>query len=266
MRFNLWRDFFRVLWPSLPERPSRLTVWGGSFLLIGVAGMAPRVTAVLCAVALIRWRFIISAKRRQDAESEKQRQQVDQLVGDACAYIEGVNASRSFPTVWAKNVNLKAGEFALLHESATLFEHKTKRYMLGAGTRLRAGKIPIYFGGAHRFEYDALEPVTAGDLYATNQRVIFVSQKKTVMAPLATLVGIDAIPGAIVLHSPKRQQPHLFGVENSALWTMLLKLFTQGHLATQTLPEGVTIAAQTTSTAGEVDVSITSHDRSVRGR
>lgn len=47
-------------------------------------------------------------------------------------------------------------------------------------------------------------------------------------------------------------------VGNSALWTLLLKLFAQGLLRAQGLPEGMTITAKAANIPGEVDLEISS--------
>jgi hypothetical protein len=261
--FSLYRDFFRVLAPSLfPEKPPLLVVWIGAplliLMLVAFGDEHPEATAVVAGVVLVWWALKFAAKRNREAEAEKQRQQVVGLVQDACAYIHQVNTSRSFPAVWMKTVNAKPGEFGLLHETTTLFEHKDKRYTLGAGTRLRVGKIPIYLGGAQHFSHEQLEAVAGGDLYLTNGRVVFVSDRKAVTVPLSDLIAVNADPSAIVLHSAQRDKPYIFRVGNSALWTLLLKLFAQGLLKAQSLPEGVTVTAKAATTPGEVELEISS--------
>lgn len=262
--FSLYRDFFRVLAPSLfREKPPRLVVWVGTPLLIlmivAFSDEHPEATVIVAGIVLAWWALKYAAKRGREAEEEQLRQEIAGKVADACAYIQQVNALRAFPTVWMKNVNAKPSEFGLLHEATTLFEHKTKRYTLGGGTRLRVGKIPLYLGGAQHFSYQELGPAADGDLYATNERIVFISDRKSASVPLKDLIGIEGNPaGAIVLHSGKRQQPYTFRVANPAMWAMLLKLFSAGYFKAQTLPEGVTITAKAATTPGEVDLEISS--------
>lgn len=261
--FSLYRDFFRVLAPSLfPEKPALLVIWVGAplliLMLVAYGYEHPEATAVVAGLVLVWWALRFATKRSREAEVEKQRQQVDGMVRDACAYIHQVNTSRSFPTVWMKTVNAKPGEFSLLHEATTLFEHKAKNFTLGGGTRLRVGKIPIYLGGAQHFSHEQLEAVAGGDLYLTNGRVVFVSDRKAVSVQLNDLIAVNADPSAIVLHSAKREKPYIFRVGNSALWTLLLKLFAQGLLKAQHLPEGVTVTATAATTPGEVELEISS--------
>jgi len=218
----------------------------------------PWLIAIALSMVVGWWFFRASRKRAAQDQADKLERQVQDSVAQACNYIQRLNTSRSFPVVWMKNVNAKPGEFGLLHETTTLFEHKTKRYTLGAGTRLRVGKIPLYLGGAQHFSYQELEPAADGDLYLTNERVVFISDRKSASVPLKDLIGIEGNPGAIILHSAKRQQPYTFRVANSAQWTMLLKLFSAGYFKVQTLPEGVTITAKAASTPGEVDLEISS--------
>lgn len=267
MRFNVWQSFFRILWPSLPERPVGAVIFAsmlfGLALLMGLV-TAPEATAVVIIAVFVWWLFKYAAKAGRDAEAMTQRERLDGMVRDACAYIEQVNASRSFPAVWMKNVNAKPDEFGLIHETATLFEQKTRSYTLGGGTRLRVGKVPLYLGGAQRFSYQELAPMAAGDLYLTNQRVVFMSDKKAVSLPLAGLIGIDSAPDSITVHGPKRAQPYTFAVGNSALFTLLLKLFSQGHLNGQTLPDGVTITAKPSGEPGEVDFTMAKKGPSVQ--
>jgi hypothetical protein len=215
--------------------------------------------ATLSVIALIIWGISAALKKaKQEAERtehERLAEKVRTQTAEACSYVADVNHARAFPTVWMQNVNSQKGEFGLLGQASTQYETKTKSYRLGAGTRVKVGKLPLYLGGSKYFSYEDLVPAADGDLYLSNQRVIFLSDKRSTTIALKDVIGIDAGAGSITIHSSKRQKPLTFTVSNPAIWSLLIKVVSGEKLDTPNLPDGMTLHAEPTETPGEVNFS-----------
>lgn len=214
---------------------------------------------ILAVIALVIWGASAAANK---AKQEKERLEHERLAekaraqtAEACSYIDEVNRSRVFPAVMLQNVNAQKGEFGLLGETSTQFETKAKSYRLYAGTRVKLGKIPIYFGGSQPFYYDDTVATGSGDLYLSNHRIIFLSDKRSSTVTLKDVLGIDASLDSITIHSSKRQKPFIFTVRNPAIWSLLVKVASAEGLDTPNLPDGRIVHAEPTGTPGEVNFS-----------
>jgi hypothetical protein len=207
--------------------------------------------------------LIVVAAARISARSAAERAQVDnerriaQQVAEACNFIASINATRAFPAIWMSNVNAQPGEFGVLHETSTLFEMKTFRISMGAGTRLKIGKMPLYVGGSRSTPVESLRSSAVGDLYLTNRRVIFMSTQRSVTVLLKDVVGIDASTDSVTIHSGRRNKPAVFAVSNPAKFSLLLKLVSGESITSPQLPPGVVLEAQPTDKSGEVSFSAT---------
>lgn len=217
------------------------------------------VLTIFSVIALIWWAIsamVQKAKQeRERIEQEQFAEKVRSQTAEACSYVADANSARALPTVWMKNVNSQKGEFGLLGQTSTQFETKTKSYRLGAATRLKVGKLPLYLGGSQYFSYEDLVATGAGDLYLSNQRIIFLSDKRSTTIALKDVIGIDAGTDSITIHSSKRQKPLIFAVNNPAIWSLLVKLASGEKLDTPNLPDGMTLHAEPTETPGEVSFS-----------
>jgi hypothetical protein len=209
----------------------------------------------IAVVALIAWGVKAASRRQARQQEDGLRKMAEQQAAEACAYIAEVSRAGAFPTIWMSNVNIKKGEFGLLHEVATLYEIRASRISMGVGTRVKIGKIPIYLGGGQSIPVENLHPTAEGDLYLSNERVIFFSSSRSSTLALKDIVGIDASLESITLHSAKLQKPKIFTVTNPAKWSLLIKLLSGKHLESPTLADGLTLTAQPTGTLGEVSFS-----------
>ena len=213
----------------------------------------------LSVIALIVWGVSAALKRAkreaERTEHERIAEKARSQTAEACSYVADANHARAFPTVWMQNVNSQKGEFGLLGQASTQYETKTKSYRLGAATRVKVGKLPLYLGGSQYFSYEDLVAAGAGDLYLSNQRIIFLSDKRSTTIALKDVIGIDAGTDSITIHSSKRQKPLIFAVNNPAIWSLLVKVASGEKLDTPNLPDGMTLHAEPTETPGEVNFS-----------
>lgn len=217
------------------------------------------VLTILAVIALIAWALSAVANKAKQEKERIAQEQIAETVRNqtaaACSYIAEVNRTRAFPAVWMEKVNSQKGEFGLIGEISTQFETKTKSYRLGAATRVKIGKLPLYLGGSKYFSYEDLVAAGAGDLYLSNQRIIFLSDKRSTTIALKDVIGIDAGPASITIHNSKRQKPLTFTVQNPAIWALLVKIMSGEKLATPNLPDGLILHAEPTGTPGEVNFS-----------
>ena len=216
---------------------------------------------VLVGIGLAWWGYAAAVQRAQARQSEQQlsndHKRANEHAEVACRFIDRANQARCFPDVAPGNVNLRAGEFALLNQPATLFEQKTRRISSAMGTRIKVGKMPLYLGSSSSSSYETTEPVADGELVLTNARAIFLSSKRSAAIALKDIVGLEATLEHVIIHSAKRKNPHVFSVGNPALWSLLAKIGASHPLESRFLPDGVTIKANKTKTPGEVNFETT---------
>lgn len=215
----------------------------------------------LLAVGFVWWGFAAILKRGKERQIEQQllndQKRASAHAEAACRFIDQVSKARCFPDISPGNVNMLAGEFAILRESATLFEQKTRRVSSAVGTRVKVGKIPLYLGSSSSSSYETTEPVADGELVLTNIRTIFLAQQRSATIVLKNVVGLEATLECIIIHSAKRKTPHVFSVGNPALWALLTKIGASHPFESRFIPEGVTVKATTTETPGDVNFETT---------
>jgi len=210
---------------------------------------------IIAIIALVWWAISAATKKAKQAEQRRLAEKARGQTAEACTYIEEVNRTRAFQTVLMQNVNSQKGEFGLLGETSTLFETKARSYRLYAGTRVKLGKMPLYLGGSKPVYYEDLVAAGEGDLHLSNQRIIFLSDKRSSAVALRDVVGIDASLDSITIHTSKRQKPFIFTVRNPAMWALLVKIASAEGLATPNLPAGRILHAEPTANPGEVHFS-----------
>ncbi len=211
--------------------------------------------AWLVLVTSVVWLLVAISTQVQRREQGRLRREIAKLTADACQYVTDANNARAFPTIGLEPVKTRRGEFGLLHETATLFDVRTRRYSTWAGTRLGAGALPIYLGGADSVQVQSLEPACAGDLYLSNQRLIFLSDHRSATVALKDVLAISGGLNALTVHSSKRQRPFVFSVANPRTWALLLRLFSSESISAPNLPDGLELRAEPTATPGEVIVT-----------
>lgn len=203
--------------------------------------------------------LVVKSLSKQGAERKMQQavasanKSASRLTDEACQFIAQANAARAFPEVSLGNVNILAGEFALLREYVTLFEQKTKRISGAIGTRVNIAKMPVYLGSGRSSTYETTDPVADGELVMTNARMVFMSTQRSATIALKDVVGLEAGLDTISVHSAKRKTPHVFAVGNPALWALLAKIGASHPLKSRFIPDGVTFKARPTGTPGEVN-------------
>lgn len=220
--------------------------------------MVDDLTVFMTAVAVVSAALVyvaLRAVRLVEQGSEINPERAAQGVTEACAYIKPVNRARRFPVVSLDNVNQLRGEFGLLRDSATLIEPRTHRFTIGAGTRLRLGKFPLYLGGAQSTPVESLRPVATGELYLSNRRLIFLSERRSAIVALKEVAAVEGGPDSITVHAAERARPLVLALSNAATWTLMIKLAVSSPIASPGLPDGLNLRAEPTGKPGEVELT-----------
>lgn len=171
------------------------------------------------------WASSAAAKKKARDDEQARIQRANEQTAAACAYIARANAAQAFPVIDMPAINAQQGEFGLLGETAALYEVKTRRVSMGAGTRVRVAKMPIYLFGSQSTPVESLEAAAGGTLYLTNRRIIFLSDMRSATLLLKDIAGLEATLDGLTIHTAKRQKPYVFAVANPALWSLLVKVF-----------------------------------------
>ncbi|EFE50204.1 hypothetical protein [Neisseria elongata] len=87
------------------------------------------------------------------------------------------------------------------------------------GTRLKLGRIPVYFGGGKSVPNETYSHFTFGELLLTNFRLIFIGDKRNIDLPLDKIIGVECFQGGIRISQSGKNKPILFNaVPNPLLW------------------------------------------------
>ena len=113
-------------------------------------------------------------------------------------------------------VVLAKGEEAFIAIDAALVELKTVRWRgrsTGISMRLFKG-VWLRHSGAHGAPEQEIVPVAQGELVATNQRLIFAGDQKTVTVPLDKISSFEEIPNGLRFSNARRTFNFILGNEH----------------------------------------------------
>lgn len=111
------------------------------------------------------------------------------------------------------------GERAFLCEQpAQLAEVTTRRQMAHAGTRVKVGNMPFYFGGSEAITRREMTKSDSGTVMLTDKSVIFVGPLRTVAFSLRDVVQVSPSLDAFALNVRGRVTPVAIAVRNPLLW------------------------------------------------
>jgi|GEM_PF-5597509 len=192
----------------------------------------------------------IKPKKGSTAEADREKR-----THSICLYFNDVERDRAFPDITA-SINLKQHEFVVCNQPASLYEYRTQRYSTGASVRVARG---VYVGGRQQHSYESLREVATGQVIVTNQRIVYLSTQHTRTVNLSDILSIEGDHGFLEVHTSKRQKPVLLGLPSfdTALLTLLVKLFTTGKFEGRFLPSDIHLAPQC-GPDGEVSVNVSS--------
>ncbi|CAM2142249.1 conserved protein of unknown function [Pararobbsia alpina] len=204
----------------------------------------------------------IREQRREAAKSEHQRRaRAFAQTSAACSYIQEINRSRSFPLVPTANLKVVDGEFSLLFEHCTQYEVVNARLARQRARRRAAGqsvraRMPIRVNSGDGSS-ELAHPVGGGELFLTNQRLVFMSPARSTNIQLGDVIGIRGSADTLSIHMARRRRPYHFSVENPVLWALLAKMMSSHTPASPVLPDGMRLHAAPTGVPGEVHLEAT---------
>jgi hypothetical protein len=155
-----------------------------------------------------------------------------------CAYFDGVNSTRAFPTVYS-NIHTK-NEFGLINENANLYEVRAHRQSVGLSVRIVKG---VWASRRTYLSKDHLDRTAVGTVVLTNHRLVFESPAKTVTVRLTDIISAQAGADCLELHSTKRQHPVILEFSSAELAALLIATFQRRPFQENVLPKDMTITA-----------------------
>ena len=124
-------------------------------------------------------KFLERIKRSEERKREFRRQ----------CFIEGP------PIVSDPKIILKKGEVAHYCSDVDVCQQKTvtKTHRLYGGTRVRLGKLPLYFGGSTPVSTskEVMQPIGSGQMVVTNQRVVLTGTKVNYSIKLSDINDLE---------------------------------------------------------------------------
>ncbi len=213
------------------------------------------------AFAVLAW-LSMREQRRNAARAEQQRRaRAFAQTSAACSYIDELNKTRAFPLVPAVNLKVGDEEFSLLFEHCTQYEVMTaraarlraRRRALGS-RRLKVAPIKVHSGDGSA---DMAHPVGGGELFLTNQRLVFMSAARSTNIMFDDVIGIRGTPDTLAVHIARRRRPYHFTVQNPVLWALLAKMVSSHTPKSPMLPDGMRLHAAPTGIPGEIHLEAT---------
>jgi hypothetical protein len=167
----------------------------------------------------------------------------DELSERTREFLATVDQTGRLPELDVTNLHLEPREFAVLHNPASaMYEVRAHRQGGWAGTRISVGRVPLYVGGFQSAPVDALDLVATGDLYLTNQRLVFASATRTVVVPWKALVSVSGDLAVLRVASTRMRTPVAWTTPNPMLWAMLVQWLSVLRPETPRLPAGTQLA------------------------
>jgi hypothetical protein len=190
---------------------------------------------IVCAAALaviwVRWRNKELAPLRR----------ADELSAEITDYIAAIQEEGHLPTIEILGLHLASGEWALMKEEAILFEIQSHREGSYIGTRVGPRQMPLYTGRFQSHPVEQMDPVASGQLVLTNQRVLYMSDVRTVSLAWKDVLWVSGNMEAIRIASGRQKSPLTWAVANPMLWALMIRWMSEMHPPIPALPDGLTL-------------------------
>jgi hypothetical protein len=223
--------------------------------------MATFLAILAIAFTALAWLSVREQRRNAfRAEQQRRARALAQTLA-ACSYIDELNKTRAFPLVPAVNLKVGDDEFSLLFEHCTQYEVMTARAARLRARRRAAGRrrmkvAPIKVNSGDG-SADTAHPVGGGELFLTNQRLVFMSAARSTNIMFNDVIGIRGTPETLAVHTARRRRPYHFTVQNPVLWALLAKMVSSHTPKSPMLPDGMRLHAAPTGIPGEIHLEAT---------
>jgi hypothetical protein len=140
--------------------------------------------------------------------------------------LSDIEAGR-LPVIEGSSLMTKRGELVHAEVAAGIIEEKTFRQRVGrnSGFSVRLAKGLTYHVQAtapRTVSHQAFVVTDNGRLAITNQRVAYMSPRKSFSVPYAKLMGLEVFSDALLLNSESRQAPYIVQVADTQMATALI--------------------------------------------
>lgn len=162
------------------------------------------------------------------ARKKRQRQQmIEAMQSEAEDCLRQIQATGRLPTV-DTHIVLQPQEFAVLQESASLYEARSYRVYGGAGTRIKG----VYVGGGVSESHQRLKQIDSGMLVLTNCRLVFDGSMENRSIKLNDVVSAQPWTDAVEVSSSRRQKSQVYTVANPIIWTTMITALAKSEAPT----------------------------------
>lgn len=126
-------------------------------------------------------------------------------------------------TVEIGSTILTANETPVYSERSEMTEISAGRSTRGAGTRIKIGGVPLYFGGSESTRVDRTTSAGTGLLLLTSQRLLFVGTRAQFSVPLTSITSVQNRVASLTVSVARRQRPVMFTTDNGFVWDHLIR-------------------------------------------
>ena len=122
------------------------------------------------------------------------------------------------------NIILKKNEIIHLSTSTSLIEERKKRKYHSGRVGFRVAK-GVWIGGTQGYSesYSVMEPIDAGEIILTNQRLLFNGEKFSRNYLLKKILSLQRYKDAIEISVENRQKLQIFKVDDSEKWDIFIR-------------------------------------------
>jgi|GEM_PF-1766695 len=145
-------------------------------------------------------------KRRSEALAEEhdRRQNELALENQYSQFLEQCQKG-GIPVIHAPSIVLKKSEEVYFASAVKVQQQKTRKktHRGYAGTRVKIGKVPFYFGGSSPYttSEEVIETVGLGDFFITNKRIILVGTKINYSINISKINGAQLFTDAVQIYN-----------------------------------------------------------------
>lgn len=184
---------------------------------------------IILIVAIVVIVIIIQRKKGSHASIHTQAEiGVNYMLAEAQQFCDKVYEDQALPEVDIP-IQLKKGEKGYLRDFAEFHEQRSKSVSTRGGGAIRVAR-GVYIGGSQGTSRSVPEMrlIDIGDIYFTNQRIVFLGENAIKEYPLKKIISISSANNGFWIASEGKQKRQFFKTQNNPmLWDVMLKMHTE---------------------------------------
>ena len=179
------------------------------------------------------------ARRARQAKEGSELEPAQLLVAETGGFIQAIQQLGMLPSLRLPQLHLQPEEFALLHHAgAHLISYPAIQVPSGKPPSPTFAGLEFYPGVWQAQHSDKMSVLAQGDLFLTNQRLLFLGEPKTLVILWRDLLSVTADLTSIRIASSESETPLYLTVRNPLLWAAFILWMSSGDVRQPRLAPG----------------------------